>query len=63
MPAPHVVGRVLWHEVTGRTIWFDVAITMTRIVFAFALAMSFALVLGFAVAVEGDFFEESFQTG
>ncbi len=51
MPAPHVVGRVLWHNVMGRAIWIDVAITMTRIVFAFAIAMSIALVLGFAMGL------------
>jgi NitT/TauT family transport system permease protein len=51
MPAPHRVALVLLHEVTGPAIWTDVAISLTRIVFAFAIAMALALVLGFAMGL------------
>ncbi|HWE72741.1 MAG TPA: ABC transporter permease subunit [Stellaceae bacterium] len=51
MPAPQHVAVVLWHEVTGRAIWIDVAISLTRIVLAFAVAMALALVLGFAMGL------------
>jgi NitT/TauT family transport system permease protein len=51
MPAPHRVALVLWHEMTGPAIWADVAISLTRIVFAFTIAMALALVLGFAMGL------------
>ena len=51
MPAPHVVVRVLWEEMTAGSIWLDVIITLTRIALAFTLAMSVALVLGFAMGL------------
>jgi NitT/TauT family transport system permease protein len=51
MPAPHRVAVVLWHEMTRPAIWADVAISLTRIVFAFAVAMALALVLGFAMGL------------
>jgi NitT/TauT family transport system permease protein len=51
MPAPHVVLRVLWHEVLKTTIWQDVAITMMRILLAFAIAMALSLILGFAMGL------------
>ena len=51
MPAPHVVVRVLWEEMAAGSIWVDVIITLTRIAIAFTLAMSVALVLGFAMGL------------
>lgn len=51
MPAPHRVAVVLWHDMTGPAIWGDVAISLTRIIFAFAVAMALALVLGFAMGL------------
>lgn len=51
MPAPHIVARVLMTEVMKRGIWVNVAITMTRIVFSFGVAMAIALVLGFAMGL------------
>jgi NitT/TauT family transport system permease protein len=51
MPAPHVVVRVLWNDMADGAIWHDVAITMTRIVVAFGISMSLALILGFAMGL------------
>jgi NitT/TauT family transport system permease protein len=51
MPAPHVVLGVLRDEVVAGAIWIDVAITMTRIVLAFSVAMLLALILGFAMGL------------
>jgi len=51
MPAPHVVFEVLWNEMLAGPIWSDVAITLSRIVVAFSLALSVALVLGFAMGL------------
>jgi NitT/TauT family transport system permease protein len=51
MPAPHVVVRVLWNDMADGAIWHDVAITMTRIVIAFGISMSLALILGFAMGL------------
>ena len=51
MPAPHIVARVLMTEIMKHGIWVNVAITMTRIVFAFGVAMAVALVLGFAMGL------------
>jgi NitT/TauT family transport system permease protein len=51
MPAPHVVVRVLWAEMTAGPIWVDVAITLTRIAIAFSVALSAAVVLGFAMGL------------
>jgi NitT/TauT family transport system permease protein len=51
MPAPHVVVRVLWNDMSAGAIWHDVAITMTRIVLAFGISMSLALILGFAMGL------------
>jgi NitT/TauT family transport system permease protein len=51
MPAPHVVVKVLWAEVTAGPIWVDVAITLTRIAIAFSVALSAAVVLGFAMGL------------
>jgi len=51
MPAPHAVARVLASEVTSFGIWNDVLITLTRIALAFSLAMSIALILGFAMGL------------
>jgi NitT/TauT family transport system permease protein len=51
MPAPHVVVWNLWNEVVAGPIWIDVAITLTRLVYAFSIAMVLAIVLGFAMGV------------
>jgi NitT/TauT family transport system permease protein len=51
MPAPHVVVKVLWAEMTAGSIWVDVAITLTRIAIAFSVALSAAVVLGFAMGL------------
>jgi NitT/TauT family transport system permease protein len=51
MPAPHVVLGVLRDEMAAGGIWRDVAITLTRIVLAFSLAMLLALILGFAMGL------------
>jgi NitT/TauT family transport system permease protein len=51
MPAPHVVVKVLWAEMTAGPIWVDVAITLTRIAIAFSVALSAAVVLGFAMGL------------
>jgi NitT/TauT family transport system permease protein len=51
MPAPHAVVKVLWTEMTAGPIWADVGITLTRIAIAFSIAMSAALVLGFAMGL------------
>jgi NitT/TauT family transport system permease protein len=51
MPAPHVVVKVLWAEMTAGPIWVDVAITLTRISIAFSVALSAAVVLGFAMGL------------
>ena len=51
MPAPHVVLGVLRDEIAAGGIWHDVAITLTRIVLAFSLAMLLALILGFAMGL------------
>ena len=60
MPAPHIVVEIMWKEMLAGGIWTDVGITMTRIVFSFAIAMSIAVVLGFAMGVSktaGQFFD------
>jgi NitT/TauT family transport system permease protein len=51
MPAPHVVVKVLWTEMAAGPIWVDVIITLSRIAVAFCVAMSAALVLGFAMGL------------
>jgi NitT/TauT family transport system permease protein len=51
MPAPHVVARVLASEVSSFGIWNDVLITLTRIALAFSIAISIALILGFAMGL------------
>ncbi|MEA2978298.1 MAG: NitT/TauT family transport system permease protein [Alphaproteobacteria bacterium] len=51
MPPPHRVVTVLWDEMVAGAIWIDVAISMSRIVLAFSVAMSIALVLGFAMGL------------
>jgi NitT/TauT family transport system permease protein len=51
MPAPHTVVGVLWTEMASGTIWNDVFITLGRIGLAFSVAMSVALVLGFAMGL------------
>lgn len=51
MPAPHTVVSVLWSEMVSGAIWADVLITLTRIAIAFCVAMSAALVLGFAMGL------------
>ena len=51
MPAPHLVFQVLWSEIFSGPIWSDVAITLTRIVLAFSVAVSVAVVLGFAMGL------------
>ena len=51
MPAPHAVVKVLWTEMTAGPIWVDVVITLTRIAIAFSVALSAALVLGFAMGL------------
>jgi len=51
MPAPHVVARVLATEMSSFGIWNDVLITLTRIALAFSIAMSIALILGFAMGL------------
>jgi NitT/TauT family transport system permease protein len=51
LPAPHVVVRVLILEMVAGSIWVDVGISLARIAAAFTLAMSIALVLGFAMGL------------
>jgi len=51
MPAPHLVARILWGEVIAGPIWVDVAVTLSRLVQAFAFAMIVAILLGFAMGV------------
>jgi NitT/TauT family transport system permease protein len=51
MPQPHIVVGVLWTEVVAGSIWTDVLITLTRIAIAFCVAMSAAMVLGFAMGL------------
>ena len=51
MPPPHVVVQVLWADLIAGPIWFDVIVTMRRIVVAFSLAMSVSVVLGFAMGM------------
>src|SRR6202044_1194533 len=51
MPAPDRVVSLLWHDGLSGAIWNDVAVTLTRIVAAFAIAMAIALVLGFAMGL------------
>jgi NitT/TauT family transport system permease protein len=51
MPPPHLVVAVLWTEVKAGGIWIDVGITLTRIVFAFSVAMFIAVLLGFAMGL------------
>lgn len=51
MPAPHTVVAVLWKDMLAGGIWTDVAITMTRIVFAFSIAMTISTIVGFAMGV------------
>ena len=51
MPSPPAVARVLWDDMLSGEIWGDVAISMARIVLAFCLAMSIAVVLGFAMGL------------
>lgn len=51
VPAPHTVVAALGHDVAGRAIWIDVAITMMRIVLAFSVAMTLSLILGFAMGL------------
>jgi NitT/TauT family transport system permease protein len=51
VPGPAIVVTTLWQEMLAGGIWTDVAITLTRIVFAFTVAMSLALILGFAMGL------------
>jgi NitT/TauT family transport system permease protein len=51
MPSPPTVARVLWDDMLSGEIWGDVAISMARIVLAFCLAMSIAVILGFAMGL------------
>jgi NitT/TauT family transport system permease protein len=51
MPPPNTVARVLWGEMTSGGIWKDVLITLDRIALAFTLAMTAALILGFAMGL------------
>jgi NitT/TauT family transport system permease protein len=51
MPAPHTVVSALWTEMVTGSIWADVLITLTRIAIAFCIAMSAALLLGFAMGL------------
>jgi NitT/TauT family transport system permease protein len=51
MPSPPAVARVLWDDMLSGEIWGDVAISMARILLAFCLAMSIAVVLGFAMGL------------
>ena len=51
MPPPHVVIKTLIAEMLAGRIWIDVAISLTRIAFAFSIAVSVALVLGFAMGL------------
>lgn len=51
MPAPSAVAEVLWVDMQSGEIWGDVAISMARIGSAFCVAMSMALVLGFAMGL------------
>jgi NitT/TauT family transport system permease protein len=60
LPAPHVVLGVLRDEMAAGGIWRDVAVTLTRIVLAFSLAMLLALILGFAMGLS-KFAEQFFD--
>jgi NitT/TauT family transport system permease protein len=51
MPSPQTVLGVLWDDMQSGEIWSDVAISLIRIVLAFSLAMSVAIVLGFAMGL------------
>jgi NitT/TauT family transport system permease protein len=51
MPSPPTVLRILVDEMRAGAIWGDVAISLTRIVLAFMVAMSVAVVLGFAMGL------------
>jgi NitT/TauT family transport system permease protein len=51
LPSPAAVAAVLWDELKQGHIWSDVWITLTRILLAFSIAMSLALVLGFAMGL------------
>ena len=60
MPAPHIVVDVMWKEMVAGAIWKDVAITMGRIAASFTIAMTIAIILGFAMGVSrtaGRFFD------
>jgi NitT/TauT family transport system permease protein len=51
MPAPHLVVQTLWAEMRGGPIWSDVAVTLTRLVNSFVIAMGLSILLGFAMGV------------
>jgi NitT/TauT family transport system permease protein len=51
MPAPHIVVQTLWGEIVAGPIWTDVAVTLTRLVNSFAIAMTLSILLGFAMGV------------
>jgi NitT/TauT family transport system permease protein len=51
MPGPNTVAHVLWNEMTAGGIWKDVLITLNRIGLAFTVAMTVALILGFAMGL------------
>jgi NitT/TauT family transport system permease protein len=51
MPSPLIVAETLWTEVKAGPIWVDVGISMTRIALSFTVAMSVAVLLGFAMGL------------
>ena len=49
-PAPHVVLGYLLDDITERTIWSNLVVTLLRIFFGFALAMAIAIPAGITLA-------------
>ncbi len=51
IPAPTTVAGALWADMRAGGIWSDVAVSLTRIALGFLVAMSAALVFGFAMGL------------
>lgn len=51
LPAPNAVLWQMWVNAQGTMMWSDMAITLQRVVLAFMLAMSVAMIIGFATAL------------
>ena len=49
LPAPHAVAGVMWSELTSGALIFNLAVTLVRVVIAFALAMAAGTALGLAM--------------